>query len=278
VLLVWKGRARGAVCVLMLALVVSLGDGVVCKNLKHLVGRLRPENALPGVHRPGHSAPVASLPPPAPTQEETLTPVYGTKSDGASMPSSHAANWFAATMILFVYYRRSLWFMLPGAILVSFSRIYNGSHYPGDVTVGAILGAGYAAASVWTLASLWHWAGQRWFPLWWRRFPSLLSPALRTVQDEEEEAPVSSGSPHSTLDQHWLRLGYILLAVLLLARLAYIGSTVIELSRDEAYQWLWSKHLALSYYSKPPMIAYTQFLGTYLWGDTAFGVRGSDDG
>ena len=74
------------------------------------------------------------------------------KGDYASMPSSHAANWFAATMILFVYYRRSLWFMLPGAMLVSFSRIYNGVHYPSDVLAGAILGAGYAAASVWTLA------------------------------------------------------------------------------------------------------------------------------
>jgi hypothetical protein len=36
---------------------------------------------------------------------------------------------------------------------------------------------------------------------------------------------------------------------------------------------VWSKHLDLSYYSKPPLIAYTQFLGTSLWGDTAFGVR-----
>src|ERR1039457_7563270 len=39
------------------------------------------------------------------------------------------------------------------------------------------------------------------------------------------------------------------------------------------YQWLWSKHLALSYYSKPPIIAYLQFLGTHIWGDTEFGVR-----
>ena len=69
-----------------------------------------------------------------------------------SMPSSHAANWFAATMIAFLFYRRSLWFMLPMALAVSFSRVYNGVHYPSDVLAGAILGAGYAAA----LASL-HW-------------------------------------------------------------------------------------------------------------------------
>lgn len=71
----------------------------------------------------------------------------------------------------------------------------------------------------------------------------------------------------------WLRTGYILIAVLLLFRLGYIASGIIELSNDEAYQWLWSKHLALSYYSKPPGIALLQFAGTSLWGDTQFGVR-----
>lgn len=45
------------------------------------------------------------------------------------------------------------------------------------------------------------------------------------------------------------------------------------MSEDEAYQWLWSKRLALSYFSKPPLIAYLQFIGTSLWGDTEFGVR-----
>jgi 4-amino-4-deoxy-L-arabinose transferase-like glycosyltransferase len=71
----------------------------------------------------------------------------------------------------------------------------------------------------------------------------------------------------------WLPLGYCLIAALLLFRLAYIASGTIELSKDEAYQWLWSKHLALSYYSKPPGIALIQFAGTRLWGDTQFGVR-----
>jgi 4-amino-4-deoxy-L-arabinose transferase-like glycosyltransferase len=71
----------------------------------------------------------------------------------------------------------------------------------------------------------------------------------------------------------WLPLGYGLIVALLLFRLAYIASGTIELSKDEAYQWLWSKHLALSYYSKPPGIALIQFAGTSIWGDTQFGVR-----
>ena len=68
-------------------------------------------------------------------------------------------------------------------------------------------------------------------------------------------------------------LGYVLIAVLFFARIAYLASGKIELSADEAYQWQWSKHLALSYYSKPPLIAFTQFFGTSVFGDTAFGVR-----
>src|SRR3954468_14519257 len=71
----------------------------------------------------------------------------------------------------------------------------------------------------------------------------------------------------------WLLFGYVLIVALFLFRLAYVGSGTIELSKDEAYQWLWSKHLALSYYSKPPGIALIQFAGTSLWGDTQFGVR-----
>jgi 4-amino-4-deoxy-L-arabinose transferase-like glycosyltransferase len=75
------------------------------------------------------------------------------------------------------------------------------------------------------------------------------------------------------MDKQWLRLGYVVIAILLVARLAYIASGTIQLSEDESYQWLWSKHLALFYYSKPPLIAYTQSLGTALFGDTAFGIR-----
>jgi membrane-associated phospholipid phosphatase len=271
VLLVWKGRARGRLCVLMLALILPLGDGMVCNTVKHSIERPRPWAAMRDVHRPGSSANSESMSP-APPAQEAQTVVYPPGSL-TSMPSSHAANWFAATMILFIYYRRSVWFMLPAALVVSFSRIYNGVHYPSDVIAGAVLGAGYAAAGVWTLNALWQWAGQKWFPLWWKTLPSLMAPPRRTESaEDEEERPVDS-TPHATVDQHWLRLGYIWIAAGLLARLAYIASGTIQLGEDEAYQWLWSKHLALSYYSKPPLIAYTQFLGTSLWGDTAFGVR-----
>src|ERR1041384_2296027 len=98
------------------------------------------------------------------------------------MPSSHAANWFAATMICYVFYRRTLRFMLPLACLVAFSRVYNGVHYPGDVIVGAALGAGYAVALVVALDALWRAIAKRWFPIWCGALPSLVlrSEALAT--------------------------------------------------------------------------------------------------
>ncbi len=94
--------------------------------------------------------------------------------------------------------------------------------------------------------------------------PSLLNPDARgTPLPESLE----------TVDSHWLRLGYIFIVVSLIGRWFYLDSGSIELSWDEAYQWLWSKHLALSYYSKPPGIALIQFAGTALCGDTELGVR-----
>ena len=240
--LIWKWRARGALCVGFLALTVALGDPLISNMLKHAVERPRPPVDLPDV----------------------MLRVGLTES--FSMPSSHAANWFGGAMVAFIFFRRSWRFMFPLAAAVGFSRIYNGVHYPSDVLAGAALGAGYAAGGVWSANALWQWLGPKWFPLWWPRLPNLLDPG-------ELRSPPPPTSCPAVVDQHWLRLGYLLILLLLCARCAYLAGGRIELSEDEAYQWQWSKHLALSYYSKPPLIAYTQWLGTALWGDTAFGVR-----
>jgi 4-amino-4-deoxy-L-arabinose transferase-like glycosyltransferase len=63
----------------------------------------------------------------------------------------------------------------------------------------------------------------------------------------------------------------LLLLALTLLRLA-VAATV-PLSADEAYYWVWSRHLAGGYLDHPPMVALWIRAGTELLGDTALGVR-----
>ena len=83
---------------------------------------------------------------------------------------------------------------------------------------------------------------------------------------------VSIGTEHRLV---WgLRpVNLFLLGVILMTffRLWYVHC--IDLVPDEAYFWVWSKHFAFSYRDKGPLVAWTIAAGTYLFGDTVFGVR-----
>ena len=105
--------------------------------------------------------------------------------------------------------------------------------------------------------------------------PSLLNPVQNRTPKLPGPAPeaVKSEIGNRKSEIQWLRLGYLVILVCLVANWVYLASGTIQLSQDEAYQWVWSKHLALSYYSKPPGIAFIQFVSTSLFGDNEFGVR-----
>ncbi len=64
--------------------------------------------------------------------------------------SSHAANTFALAMFLSLLFKNKIKYfglsIFVWAAFVSYSRIYNGVHYPTDVTVGAIVGMGIGVA------------------------------------------------------------------------------------------------------------------------------------
>ena len=257
--LIWKCGTRARILILMLAIVLPMGDGWITKKVKHAVGRPRPCRVVETVRLP------MRLENP---REDDENEFHRGCTNSGSMPSGHTTNWFAATMVAWIFYRWTLRFMLPLASLVAFSRVYNGVHYPSDVFVGAIVGAGYGIAIAVAVDALWRFVAQRWFPLWSNALPSLLPAALSPVSTSAQ-----SQGENVSAETHWLRLGYVVIAAIFIGRLIYIASDRIELSEDEAYQWLWSKHLALSYFSKPPLIAYVQWLGTHLFGDNELGVR-----
>lgn len=67
---------------------------------------------------------------------------------------------------------------------------------------------------------------------------------------------------------------FTLLGILfILSLVKVLIASQYELVSEEAQYWLWSKHLQLSYYSKPPLIAYLNWLSTTLLGDTVGAIR-----
>lgn len=181
-LMLWRGGCKGRIYVLMIAILLGLGDPFVCNPLKHYFQRPRPFITLTDARRPGTDK--MSSPAPATGETPSVKPRRGYNS----MPSSHAFNWGALAMITFIYYRRSWRFMVPLALAISFSRIYNGVHYPSDVLVGLLLGATYAFSGVITLNALWGSLGKKLFPASHSRLPNLALPKVETVKAADYRA------------------------------------------------------------------------------------------
>jgi len=75
----------------------------------------------------------------------------------------------------------------------------------------------------------------------------------------------------SSDDLRIVRNTSLLIAALVVLRC--LAAAWTPLTFDEAYYWMWSKHLAGGYYDHPPMVALVIRLGTMIAGDTEFGVR-----
>ncbi|MFJ8636152.1 phosphatase PAP2 family protein [Streptomyces sp. NPDC093568] len=65
-----------------------------------------------------------------------------------SFPSNHATIAGAATVALALTGRALLWLTAPAALLMAFSRVFVGVHYPHDVAAGLVLGAVVAVTAV----------------------------------------------------------------------------------------------------------------------------------
>jgi len=77
--------------------------------------------------------------------------------------------------------------------------------------------------------------------------------------------------PEVNSSRRTITFAILFLFLLTLFRLCYC--THLELVPDEAYYWEWSKHLDSCYRDKGPAIAWTIAAGTWVAGDTVFGVR-----
>lgn len=124
VALVLFGGARGRRAAFLVALALAATDMAVNDLVKPWVGRMRPCLVVP----------------------EARVLVDFARS--LSFPSSHAGNICAAMSVMSFFYRRWSPLFILVALLVSYSRIYVGVHYPLDVLAGAIIGLAIAAGMV----------------------------------------------------------------------------------------------------------------------------------
>jgi 4-amino-4-deoxy-L-arabinose transferase-like glycosyltransferase len=80
-----------------------------------------------------------------------------------------------------------------------------------------------------------------------------------------------AGEVTSGLRARRVELLWVVILALLALRAWLAAATPV--SFDEAYYWLWSKHLAAGYYDHPPLIAFLIRAGTAVFGDSSIGVR-----
>ncbi|MFW5657965.1 MAG: phosphatase PAP2 family protein [Bacteroidota bacterium] len=122
-LLADKYQKKAIWIILFTIISVSLADMISVQLFKETIQRLRP------CHEP-------SL--------QSLVHLVNNHCGGKyGFVSSHAANSFALAVFLSFFFKNRLmvFILLSWAVIVSYSRIYLGVHYPGDILGGMLLGS-----------------------------------------------------------------------------------------------------------------------------------------
>lgn len=223
-------RLRTALWAALLAF--ALADAGSAQILKALFALERPYGVLDGVHL--HRGDEWRLSDAADFADND--PRFG-------FPSSHASNAAALAAVLACLARRTLWVTIPWALLVGYSRVYTGNHWPADVFAGYIYGAacGWAA---WTIASR-----------------NVLR-RLGTLDTPPRVAP----PPEQTFFAGGLCLWFVV-------QFAALRLSQLPLNGDEAYLWDLSRRLAAAYAGLPPLVPAVIEIFVAMGGNEPWAIR-----
>ena len=133
IILMIRGGRRGKICSAILIVAIILADYTSAQILKPYFARLRPSHELIDGIR-------------------LLVP----KGGRYGFVSSHAANMYASATILGYFYPRYKKVFFTTALMVAFSRVYVGVHYPADILFGGLLGygLGWIVLTIWTMIKI----------------------------------------------------------------------------------------------------------------------------
>ena len=137
--IIFKNNWRLALMVILgIALTITLADQISSGLIKDFIGRFRP------THNP--------------EIESIVHTVNGYKGGLYGFVSSHAANTLGVAVYISLLFRNRYitLFMMLWSLLVAYSRIYLGVHYPGDILGGMIVGviSGFVVYKIYDYAIL----------------------------------------------------------------------------------------------------------------------------